>query len=65
MWFRRRRKERDSQLALERAQDDLKRTKERSPEVSELAQASKSLRETNHFTEQLRTLMPASAAHFR
>lgn len=47
----------ESKKALEDATENLRRVQARHPEVSEVAQASKRIRERNHFAEQLTDLI--------
>lgn len=47
----------ESQQALSEAQENLDRVRSRSKEVHKVSQASKELRERNHFAEQLTEIM--------
>lgn len=56
MWFLRR-KEIESKIALKTAEESLKKTKERSTDVTEVTEALRNLRERNHFAERLEFIM--------
>lgn len=57
MRFRRVKEPSEATQALKEARENLKRTQARSPEVREVSRALRILREKNHFSEQLRTIM--------
>jgi len=59
VWFRRRSSDRsvEAEEALVEAQKNLDEVKRRGPEVTEVAQALRKMRERNHFAEQLEELI--------
>jgi hypothetical protein len=59
MWFRRRdkRSNEESRKAILESTQKLREVRERDPEVHAVAQTLKSIRERNHFAEQLRIIM--------
>lgn len=60
MRFRRRKADHESVKALREAEDNLRKTKARSPEVREVASALRLMRERNHFAETLQVIMEGS-----
>jgi hypothetical protein len=57
MWFHRDKTEDHSAAAVEESIETLKKTEQRSDEVTEVSQALRTLREVNHFAEQLESIM--------
>lgn len=57
MWFRRHQEEQDSKLALQESIQKLKQTEQRTAAVAEVSEALRTLRERNHFAEQLESIM--------
>ncbi len=55
--FRRNREDQESVKALEEASKNLERAKERDPEVKEVAESLRCIREQNHFAERLEAIM--------
>lgn len=57
MWPRRKNVEDRSTLALQESKDSLEKTELRTAAVSEISDALRTLRERNHFAEQLESIM--------
>lgn len=56
-FLRRRKTDHESVKALQDATENLRQTKARSPEVTEVARALRLMRERNHFAETLQVIM--------
>lgn len=57
MRFRKRKPDRESVTALREATENLRQTKARSPEIREVANSLRIMRERNHFAETLQVIM--------
>lgn len=57
MWLLKRKREDDSQQAVNKAIENLERTQARSSDVQEVSQGLRTFRERNHIAEQLASIM--------
>ncbi len=57
MWFRKSKPEEGSEKAVLDAVKRLREVQDRGPEVSEIADALRNIREKNHFADKLRLIM--------
>jgi hypothetical protein len=59
VWLRRSKKD-ESKKALKESVEELRRTEEKEPEVTEVSRAFRIIRERNHFAEELKSIMGGS-----
>jgi len=57
MWLLKREKDQKSIQALQESKAELMKTEQRTAEISAVSQALRTLRERNHFAEQLESIM--------